>query len=81
MKHFEITGTDSRDVRVAWASSVNAFPAHGRHGSVPASGSSLYLAQGRYTRLSSSSELTQGAVECDGAEIENLSAKYDYQSQ
>ena len=42
----------------------------------------LDLAQGRYNLgLSTIVELTQGQLNVTAAEIENLSAKYDYQSQ
>ena len=43
---------------------------------------SLSLAQGRYDLgLSSIVELTQAQLNLTEAEIESLSAKYDYQSQ
>jgi outer membrane protein len=73
----------ARDVRVAWASSMTAF----QRIDVTAqflreAGLALDLAQGRYNLgLSSIVELTQAQLSLTQAEIENLSAKYDYQSQ
>ena len=73
----------SRDVRVAWASAMDAF----QRIDVTAqflrqAALALDLAQGRYTLgLSSIIELTQAELNQTQAEIENLSAKYDYQSQ
>jgi len=73
----------ARDVRVAWASAATAFQRidvtaqYLRHASL-----ALELAQGRYQLgLSSIVELTQAQLSLTQAEIENLSAKYDYQSQ
>ncbi len=73
----------SRDVRAAWASSTTAFQRmdvttqYLRQASL-----ALDLAQGRYQLgLSSIVELTQAQLSLTQAEIENLSAKYDYQSQ
>jgi outer membrane protein len=73
----------SRDVRVAWASTNDAF----QRIDVTAqflrqAALALDLAQGRYTLgLSSIVELTQGQLNLTEAEIENLNAKYDYQTQ
>jgi outer membrane protein len=72
-----------RDVRVAWASATTAF----QRIDVTAqflrqAALALDLAQGRYNLgLSSIIELTQAQLNLTQAEIENLSAKYDYQSQ
>jgi len=73
----------ARDVRVAWASATTAFQRidvtaqYLREASL-----ALSLAQGRYQLgLSSIVELTQAQLALTQAEIENLSAKYDYQSQ
>ena len=73
----------SRDVRVAWASTNDAF----QRIDVTAqflrqAALALDLAQGRYTLgLSSIVELTQAQLNLTQAEIENLNAKYDYQTQ
>jgi outer membrane protein len=73
----------ARDVRVAWASAVNAF----QRIDVTAqflrqAALALDLAQGRYNLgLASIVELTQSQLNVTQAEIENLSAKYDYQTQ
>jgi outer membrane protein len=75
--------TISRDVRVAWAAAHDAF----QRLDVTAqflrqAGLALDLAQGRYTLgLSSIVELTQAQLSLTQAEIENLNAKYDYQTQ
>jgi outer membrane protein len=73
----------ARDVRVAWAGATTAFQRidvtaqYIREASL-----ALELAQGRYNLgLSSIVELTQAQLSLTQAEIENLSAKYDYQSQ
>jgi outer membrane protein len=72
-----------RDVRVAWASAMTAF----QRIDVTAqflrqAALALNLAQGRYNLgLSSIVELTQSQLNVTQAEIENLSAKYDYQTQ
>jgi outer membrane protein len=72
-----------RDVRVAWASARNAFQridvtAQFLRQAALASD----LAQGRYNLgLASIVELTQAQLNATQAEIENLSAKYDYQTQ
>ncbi len=73
----------ARDVRVAYAGAITAF----RRIDVTAqflrqAAMALDLAQGRYNLgLSSIVELTQAQLNLTQAEIENLSAKYDYQSQ
>ena len=73
----------SRDVRVAWSGAVTAY----QRMDVTAqflrqAALALDLAQGRYNLgLSSIIELTQAQLNLTQAEIENLSAKYDYQTQ
>jgi len=73
----------ARDVRVAWAGAITAF----QRIDVTAqflrqAALALDLAQGRYNLgLSSIVELTQAQLNLTQAEIENLAAKYDYQSQ
>jgi outer membrane protein len=73
----------ARDVRVAWASARNAFQridvtAQFLRQATLASD----LAQGRYNLgLASIVELTQAQLNVTQAEIENLAAKYDYQTQ
>jgi outer membrane protein len=73
----------SRDVRVAWASTNHAY----QRIDVTAqflrqAALALDLAQGRYSLgLSSIVELTQAQLNLTEAEIENLNAKYDYQTQ
>lgn len=73
----------SRDVRVAWAGAYTAF----QRIDVTAqflrqAALALDLAQGRFNLgLSSIVELTQAQLNLTQAEIENLSAKYDYQNQ
>ena len=75
--------TIERDVRVAYGSAVTAF----RRIDVTEqflrqAALALDLARGRYNLgLSSIVELTQAELNLTQAEIENLSAKYDYQSQ
>jgi outer membrane protein len=73
----------ARDVRVAWASSMTAFQRIDVTAQFLRQASlALDLAQGRYNLgLSSIVELTQAQLNLTRAEIENLSAKYDYQSQ
>lgn len=72
-----------RDVRVAWASATTAF----QRIDVTAqflrqAAMSVQLSQGRYDLgLASIIELTQAELNQTQAEIENLNAKYDYQSQ
>lgn len=73
----------ARDVRVAWASANDAY----QRIDVTAqflrqAALGLDLAQNRYNLgLSSIVELTQAQLSLTQAEIENLSAKYDYQTQ
>lgn len=73
----------ARDVRVAWASAKDAY----QRIDVTAqflrqAALGLDLAQSRYNLgLSSIVELTQAQLSLTQAEIENLSAKYDYQTQ
>ena len=73
----------ARDVRVAWASTMTAFQRIDVTAQFLRQASlALDLAQGRYNLgLSSIVELTQAQLNLTQAEIENLSAKYDYQSQ
>jgi len=73
----------ARDVRVAWASTLTAFQRIDVTAQFLRQASlALDLAQGRYNLgLSSIVELTQAQLNLTQAEIENLSAKYDYQSQ
>lgn len=72
-----------RDVRVAYSGAITAF----RRMDVTAqflrqAALALDLARGRYNLgLSSIVELTQAELNLTQAEIENLSAEYDYQSQ
>jgi outer membrane protein len=72
-----------RDVKVAWSGATNAF----QRLDVTAqflrqAALALDLAQGRYNLgLASIVELTQAQLNQTQAEIENLSAKYDYQTQ
>jgi outer membrane protein len=73
----------SRDVRIAWASTNDAF----QRIDVTAqflrqAALALDFANGRYTNgLSSIVELTQAQLNLTQAEIESLNAKYDYQTQ
>jgi outer membrane protein len=73
----------ARDVRVVWGSAMNAF----QRIDVTAqflrqAALALDLAQGRYNLgLASIVELTQAQLNATQAEIENLGAKYDYQTQ
>jgi outer membrane protein len=73
----------SRDVRMAWAGANDAY----RRIDVTAqfmrqAALALQLAQGRYElSLASIVELTQAQLNVTQAEIENLNAKYDYQTQ
>jgi outer membrane protein len=73
----------SRDVRVAWAGANDAY----QRIDVTAqflrqAAMALDLAQGRYSLgLSSIIELTQAQLNLTEAAIENLNAKYDYQTQ
>ena len=73
----------ARDVRVAWASAMTAFQRIDVTAQFLRQASlALDLSQGRYNLgLSSIVELTQAQLNLTQAEIENLSAKYDYHSQ
>jgi len=73
----------ARDVRVAWASATTAFQSIDVTAQfLRQAALAMDLAQGRYNLgLSSIIELTQAQLNQTRAEIENLSAKYDYQSQ
>jgi len=72
----------ARDVRVAWSSSKTAFQNIDVAAELLREASlALDLAQGRYNLgLSSIVELSQAQLNLTQAEIENLNAKYDYQS-
>jgi outer membrane protein len=72
----------ARDVRVAWSSSKTAFQNIDVTAELLREASlALDLAQGRYNLgLSSMVELYQAELNITQAEIENLNAKYDYQS-
>jgi len=72
----------ARDVRVAWSSSKTAFQNIDVTAELLREASlALELAQGRYNLgLSSIVELYQAELNITQAEIENLNAKYDYQS-
>jgi outer membrane protein len=73
----------SRDVRVAWASAKDAYQRIDVTAQfLSQAGLALQLAQGRYDlSLASIVELTQAQLNVTTAEIENLNAKYDYQTQ
>ena len=73
----------ARDVRVAWAGANDAYQRIDVTAQFLRQASlGLDLAQGRYQLgLSSIVELTQAQLSLTQAEIENLSAKYDYQTQ
>ena len=72
----------ARDVRTAWASATVAYQRLDVTAQLMRQAAlALDLAQGRYSLgLSNIVELTQAQLNVTGAEIENLSAKYDYQS-
>ena len=72
-----------RDVRVAWSGTITAFQRLDVTAQfVRQAALALNLAEGRYhLGLSSIIELTQSQLNLTQAEIENLSAKYDYQGQ
>jgi len=72
-----------RDVRTAWGTANTAYQRLDVTAQFLREATlALQLAQGRYDLgLSSIVELTQGQLNVTQAEIENLSAKYDYQSQ
>jgi outer membrane protein len=72
-----------RDVRTAWGNSMTAYQRLDVTAQFLREATlALSLAQGRYDLgLASIVELTQGQLNLTQAEIENLSAKYDYQIQ
>jgi len=71
----------ARDVRVAWSNSQTAYHQLDVTAELLREATmALDLAQGRYNLgLSSIVELTQAQLNLTQAEVENLSAKYDYQ--
>jgi outer membrane protein len=71
----------TRDVRVAWADATTGFQRLDVTAQfLRAAALAMDLAQGRYNLgLASIVELTQAQLNLTRAEIENLSAKYDYQ--
>lgn len=73
----------ARDVRVAWASANDAYQRIDVTAQFLREASlALNLAQGRYNLgLSSIVELTQAQLNQTAAEIENLNARYDYETQ
>lgn len=73
----------SRDVRVAWANANDAYQRIDVTAQFLRQASlALQLAQGRYDLgLASIVELTQSQLNVTQAAIENLNAKYDYQTQ
>ena len=73
----------ARDVRVAWASANDAYQRIDVTAQFLRQASlGVDLAQGRYNLgLASIVELTQAQLSLTQAEIENLTAKYDYQTQ
>jgi len=73
----------ARDVRVAWSGTKTAFQRMDVTAElVRQAALAIQLAQGRYNLgLSSIVELTLAQLNLTQAEIENLSAKYDYQTQ
>jgi outer membrane protein len=73
----------SRDVRLAWANASTAFQRIDVTAQLVQQASmAVNLAQGRYNLgLASIVELSQSQLNQTQAEIENLSARYDYQSQ
>jgi outer membrane protein len=73
----------SRDVRMAWASATDAYQRIDVTAEFMRQASlAMQLAQGRYDlSLASIVELTQAQLNVTQAEIENLNAKYDYQTQ
>jgi len=73
----------ARDVRVAWATAKDSYQRIDVTAQFLRQASlALDLAQGRYNLgLSSIVELTQAQLNLTQAEIENVNAKYDYQSQ
>jgi outer membrane protein len=77
----DLEETVARDVRVAWANATTAFQRLDVTAQFLRSATlALDLAQGRYNLgLSSIVELTQAQLNVTRAEIEDLTAKYDYQ--
>jgi outer membrane protein len=73
----------ARDVRVAWASAMDAYQRIDLTAQFLRSATlGLQLAQGRYDLgLASIVELTRSQLNVTNAEIENLDAKYDHQIQ
>jgi outer membrane protein len=73
----------SRDVRIAWASANDAYQRIDVTAQFLRQATlAMQLAQGRYDlSLASIVELTQAQLNVTQAEIENLNAKYDYQTQ
>jgi outer membrane protein TolC len=73
----------SRDVRVAWAGANDAYQRIDVTAQFLRQATlALQLAQGRYDlSLASIVELTQAQLNVTSATIENLSAKYDYETQ
>jgi outer membrane protein len=73
----------TRDVRVAWASANDAYQRIDVTAEfLRAAAQALDLSRGRYDLgLSSIVELTQAQLNLTEAEIENVNAKYDYQTQ
>jgi outer membrane protein len=73
----------ARDVRLAWANASTAYQRIDVTAQlVQQANLAVNLAQGRYNLgLASIVELSQAQLNQTQAEIENLSAKYDYQSQ
>jgi outer membrane protein len=73
----------SRDVRLAWANASTAYQRIAVTAQyVQQATMAVSLAQGRYNLgLASIVELSQAQLNQTQAEIENLSAKYDYQSE
>jgi outer membrane protein len=73
----------SRDVRVAWASANDAYQRIDVTAQFLRQATlALQLAQGRYDlSLASIVELTQAQLNVTSAALENLSAKYDYETQ
>ena len=71
----------ARDVRVAWSNSITAYHQLDVTAELLRQATmALDLAQGRYNLgLSSIVELTQAQLNLTEAEVESLSAKYDYQ--
>ncbi len=77
----DLEETIARDVRVAWSDSLTAYHQLDVTAELLRQATmALDLAQGRYNLgLSSIVELTQAQLNLTQAEVENLSAKYDYQ--